>query len=147
MSTPEQSERRATFCKAERLCSKKRIDALFESGSRSLSAYPVRAVYREQERDGLPVEVLISVSKRHFKHAVDRNRVKRLLRETYRRHKYIVWDALAGRRLSVAFLWQSGEILPYDAVEQKMVSLLNRLAEKMTNSTSDDDVPASTAQP
>lgn len=128
---PETGTSRATFRKEERLCSKKRIERLFGSGSRSLSAYPLRAVYQLEEREGMPVEVLISVSKRHFKHAVDRNRIKRLIREAYRTQKHPLWQALGDRRMALAFLWSSNEQLPYAEVERKVKNLIQRIAEEL----------------
>lgn len=125
---------RFTFRKAERLCSKKRIEGLFASG-RSLSAFPVRVVYQplapEAETDGFvpDVQVLVSVSKRHFKHAVDRNRLKRLIREAYRLNKHLLLTPLQGRRLSVAFIWMSGEKADFHTVEARMKNLLQRIVE------------------
>ena len=86
-----------TFHKAERLCSKRVIENLFNGGNKSMSAFPIRAVYMPAKTGDLsaPVTVLISVSKRRFKHAVQRNRVKRQLREAYRKHKHILYDTLA----------------------------------------------------
>jgi len=123
-----------TLCKAERLCSLKRIEALFAGGNKSLSAFPLRVVYMPVERGAgeMPVQMLVSVSKRRFKHAVDRNRGKRLVREAYRRHKQILWDALGeDRALAIAFLWLSDEMAPYQVVEEKVVSLLTRIAESL----------------
>lgn len=128
---PNAGTPRATFCKEERLCSKKRIEQLFGSGSRSLSAYPLRAVYQLEEREGMPAQVLISVSKRHFKHAVDRNRIKRLIREAYRTQKHPLWQALGERRMALAFLWTGKESLPYTTVERKVKNLLQRIAEEL----------------
>ena len=125
---------RHTFRKAERLCSKKRIEGLFASG-RSLSAFPVRVVYQslapEAEADVsvADVQVLVSVSKRHFKHAVDRNRLKRLIREAYRLNKHLLLDSLQGRRLSVAFIWMSDEKADFRTVEARMKNLLQRIVE------------------
>ena len=134
-------ERRNTFNKSERLCSKILIDKLFKGGSKSFSAYPIRAVFQVMERENqTPVSILISVPKRHFKHAVDRNRVKRQLREAYRTHKYIVWDALNcdinaklhPQHLAIAFLWLSNEQIDSAKVEHKMTTLLHRIAESLT---------------
>ena len=121
-----------SFSKAERLCSKKRIEALFAGGSRSLSAYPLRAVFIEVEDDSpTPVRVLVSVSKRHFKHAVDRNRVKRLIRESYRLNKQLLTDRLQGRKLDVAFVWMSDETSDFRTIETRMKNLLQRIVENM----------------
>ena len=66
-----------TFRKSERLNSRKLIENLFSGGSKSFSAFPLRIVYTVSDKDNLPdVSVLISVSKKRFKRAVKRNRVK-----------------------------------------------------------------------
>ena len=80
-------------------------------------------------RGGL--QILISVPKRHFKHAVDRNRVKRQVREAFRLHKQLLAGILApGRQLAIAFIWQSGQHLPTAEVEKRIVSLMQRIALK-----------------
>ena len=132
---------RHTFRKAERLCSKKHIEALFAGDNRSLTAYPLRAVYTETKvekivNSNLPncklVSLLISVSKRHFKHAVDRNRAKRLIREAYRLNKGLLLDHLPeDTQLDLAFIWMSDELCDYAIVETKMKTLLQRIAEKI----------------
>lgn len=125
-------QHRHTFGKAERLCSKKRIEALFAGGGRSLSAYPLRAVFMELEKEAelpAPVQVLISVSKRRFKHAVDRNRVKRLIREAYRLNKHLLTEHLQGRQLHVAFIWMSDEMGDFCTIEARMKNLLQRIGE------------------
>ena len=74
----------ATYSKKEKLKSKKLIEALFENGQ-SVSAFPLRLIYLPTTfKDGVMAKTGVSVSKRHFKKAVDRNRVKRLMREAYR---------------------------------------------------------------
>ena len=81
-----------------------------------------------------PVQILISVPKKHFKHAVDRNRVKRQVREAYRLNKAILYDALQPTRtthLSLAFIWLSDQHYPTPVVTQRVVSLLHRIAEKL----------------
>ena len=91
------------------------MDALFQSGnSKSVVAFPLRVVYLYTERaEGEePAQVLVSVSKRHFKHAVDRNRVKRQIREAYRRQKAELATAAAEANLSynIAFIYMSDEL-------------------------------------
>lgn len=124
---------RATFTKQERLVSRKRIDMLF-SGSRSVAAYPLRAVYIyiNKVRAGEDaVQLLISVPKKRFHHAVDRNRVKRQIREAYRKNKWLIYDALpADKQLLLAFVWLSDRHLPSAEVEHRVVSLLQRVAEE-----------------
>ena len=71
------------FPKAEHLCLKRDIERLFSAGTKSLSAYPLRVVVGAAETGSVPVKVLMSVSKRRLHHAVDRNRAKRKLRESF----------------------------------------------------------------
>ena len=126
-----------TFSKKERVASRKLMDTLFRPGnSKSMVAYPLRVVYRCQGRaeGDPPVQVLLSVSKRHFKRAVDRNRVKRQLREAYRHSKHLVWEPLAGREgeaLVLAFIWLSDELKPSATVADSMARLLTRVAERV----------------
>ena len=72
-----------------------------------------------------PVSVLISVSKRHFKHAVARNRVKRQIREAYRKNKHILNDVLESSdiRVNVAFLWLADRIYSSEDVESSLKRL------------------------
>lgn len=108
-----------TFPKSERLNSKKVIDRLFAGGNGSMACYPLRAVWMivpcsddaesstSQSATAIPpVRLLISVPKRRFHHAVDRNRMKRQVREAYRLQKHILWDALqgTGQRIELAFI-------------------------------------------
>ena len=128
------TQSRHTFKKAERLCSKKHIETLFAGDNRSLTAYPLRAVYTETGEEKIvnsDVHLLISISKRHFKHAVDRNRVKRLIREAYRLNKGLLLDYLPeDRHLDLAFIWMSDELSDFPTVESKVKSLLQRIVEQ-----------------
>ena len=122
---------RHTFRKAERLCSKKHIETLFAGGSRTISAYPLRVVFMPVEEAKEPVQVLISVSKRHFKHAVDRNRIKRLIREAYRLNKQLLIEALGAQKLKLAFVWMSDDLADYTTIASKMKTLLERIGENL----------------
>lgn len=121
------------FPKAERLCSRKEVAALFSAGSHAAVAFPLRAVYRRVPRAaGPPAKVLMSVSKRKHKLAVDRNRAKRQLREAYRRHKAILAGSMPpGEAVHLAFLWLSAVPAPSAVVESRVVNLLHRVAEKL----------------
>ena len=79
----------------------------------------------------METQILISVPKKRLKHAVDRNRVKRQLREAYRRNKQLLHDGLPqDYRLLVAFIWLSNELSPTSEVEERMVRLLKKIAAK-----------------
>lgn len=128
-------ERRYTFGKAERLCSKKLIERLFSGGNRSFPAFPLRVVYMplsadESEAD---VTILISVPKKRFKHAVDRNHVKRQIREAYRLNKHILVDALhvqeMPKKMALAFIWLDNKLHASDEVEHKVKKLLHHIVE------------------
>lgn len=123
-----------TFRKRERMVSNLLIEALFDSGrSRSVSAFPLRAVFRTTERreGSAPVQVLISVPKKRFRHAVDRNRVKRQIREAYRHHKELLWQQIPDDKMMlVGFVWLSDRHSPTAEVEKRIVSILQRIAVK-----------------
>ena len=126
----------ATFRKPERMVSQKMIDELFGGGhSHSLAAFPLRMVYmvRERQQGAEPVQLLVSVPKKHLHHAVDRNRTKRQLREAYRLNKHLVLDALpADKQLAVALVWLSDRLQPTDrVVRPRVVNLLRRMTEKL----------------
>jgi len=124
-----------TFKKEERLCNKRLIDELFHSGS-SFLCYPFKAswLYHTQPQQ-YPVQVLFSVPKRRYKRAVDRNLIKRCMRESYRLHKQqnlynLLQSADKTIVLSVGYIGK--EIAPYSVIEKKMQKLLTQLAEQLT---------------
>ena len=128
---------RSTFRKRERIASLKLIETLFGGGcSQSVAAFPLRAVYMLSERqsDEAPVQLLISVPKKRFKHAVDRNRVKRQVREAFRQHKDLLYPVVPEtQRLLLAFIWLSDEHRPSKEVEGRIVTLMRRISEKLNS--------------
>ena len=127
--------------KRERICGRTLLEKLFTGGkSKSFSVFPLRVVYLLTDQpDGdlqheAPVKMMVSVSKRHFKRAVKRNRVKRQVREAYRLNKEIVVSSMAdspNRQLLLGFIWMSDELHDTDAVERSMQVLLKRVADKL----------------
>lgn len=128
----ELTKRYFTLPKEERLCSRKALEELFGGSNKSILAYPVRAVFQKTEETG--IRIMVSVSKRFFKRAVKRNRIKRQLREAYRLNKHILQPAEGG--LHVAFLWNSNELLPSAKVMEKMQTLLSKINESLTDNPS-----------
>lgn len=138
-----------SFHKSERLCSKRIIDALFAGGSKSMSAFPLRVVFMPVpvEAPAPFVSILVSVSKRRFKRAVKRNRVKRQIREAYRKQKHILTSVLptsSGQGLVVAFLWLSDRLYASAEVDDCVRRLLVRISEQLPASPDEhtDDASA-----
>ena len=124
---------RFTLSKEERICSKKLINELFTGNGRSMTAFPLRVVFMKCTivDDQPRAAMLVSVPKRYFKHAVDRNRVKRQVREAFRRNKSIITQNLTDdhEAVAMAFVWLTDEKFPSSEVENRMVRLLTRISE------------------
>lgn len=124
---------RFTLSKEERICSKKLINELFTGNGRSMTAFPLRVVFMKRTivDDQPRAAMLMSVPKRYFKHAVDRNRVKRQVREAFRRNKSIITQNLTDdhEAVAMAFVWLTNEKYPSSEVENRMVRLLTRISE------------------
>lgn len=124
---------RFTLSKEERICSKKLINELFTGNGRSMTAFPLRVVFMKRTivDDHPRAAMLVSVPKRYFKHAVDRNRVKRQVREAFRRNKSIITQNLTDdhEAVAMAFVWLTDEKFPSSEVENRMVRLLTRISE------------------
>lgn len=120
--------------KPERLNKKKIIEKMFAGGSRSFSIFPLRVVWLPVEELDMQASILISVSKRRFKRAVKRNRIKRQIRETYRLNKQILLAPLTekNRRLAIAFIYLADELMNSALVEEKIKAALTRIVEKIS---------------
>lgn len=120
-----------TYPKSEKLKQKLAIDLLFTAGE-SVSKYPLRLVYvsMANETDG-GIKIGVSVSKKYFKKAVDRNRYKRLLREAYRLNKHLLTDAVPNKYALMLF-YQSSEQLSYEEINEKTVQLFQKFKSKIS---------------
>lgn len=116
-----------TLSKSERLSSQKLIETLFTQG-RSINHHPfvIRFTPLPDGQNDYH-QVLISVSKRNFKRAVDRNKIKRLIREAYRCNKHLI--ASTKNKHAIAYIYTFKEIMPFDQIENKLIQSLLRLKE------------------
>lgn len=138
-----------TLKKAERLDRKKVIGKMFTggAGAHSFTVFPLRVVYLTEPELKSQASVLISVSKRYFKHAVDRNRVKRQIREAYRLNKHSLLEMLAIRneKMAVSFIYLTDELMPTDFIEKRMKMALEKMVEKLTmehpNTVAHEEIP------
>lgn len=122
-----------TFPKSEHLCHRSDIERLFAAQNESAVVYPLRAVWRvvafTPEKDEAKVQVLLSVSKRKLRHAVERNRTKRQLREAYRLRKDIVIESVPeDKKLHLAFMWLSDKTEDSARIHKAMEHLLMKIS-------------------
>jgi ribonuclease P protein component len=123
-----------TYPKSEKLKSKITIDLLFSKGQ-SASKYPLRLVFIESdygiEHDSeQKLKMGVSVSKKYFKKAVDRNYFKRVLRETYRLNKHILIDNL-DKKYACMFFYQTKDRLTYDEINIKTIQLFEKFINQL----------------
>lgn len=128
---------RNTFGKNERLKSQKAIGELFEKG-KHINVYPLKLVWLTQSSDKpnkYPAKVVLSVSKKKFKKAVDRNRIKRLLKETYRTNKKELINTLNIKQLELHFflVYLDNKLPEYQPLEDKIKIALERLIKEINN--------------
>ena len=129
-----------TFNKRERLCSEKLIEELFRSGRRMM-AFPYSVhwiiVPKDSLPEGTPAQVLIATSKKKFRHAVDRNRVKRLTRECYRLHKPMLYAYLNEKQLNLvlAINYIHNESFTFEMLMHKFDKLTASLIDSIDHST------------
>ncbi|MCV2485582.1 ribonuclease P protein component [Flavobacterium sp. SH_e] len=126
-----------TYPKNERLKSKTTIGLLFSEG-KSVSKYPLRLVYRQAEVNSEEqTKIGVSVSKKYFKKAVDRNYFKRVLRETYRLNKHLLLDNL-NQPYSIMLFYQTKDRLSYQEINTKMIQLFEKFSLQI-NKTPDSE--------
>ncbi|WP_296634926.1 ribonuclease P protein component [Polaribacter sp.] len=126
-----------TLGKKERLKSKKLIEKLYKEGT-SVKAFPLRMVFLQTEHTSdYPAQVGVSVAKRNFKKAPDRNRLKRVMRESYRLQKEIVYNNL---ELPYVFMisYLGKEEKNYEEIYTKMNKLLNLFIKDIQNISNEE---------
>ncbi len=132
------TNRRFSLKKAEILRSKKVIEKLFSEGD-WLVKYPLKMVYLKTT---LPpnsrAQAGFSASKKAFKRAVHRNRIKRLLRNAYRLNKYTIYDALENEQLALFVIYIGTELPDYQSVEKAMQKSLKKIAQKLHTTGSEE---------
>ena len=119
-----------TYNNSEKLKSEKAISQLFSEGE-SVSAYPLRLVYLKNET---ALKVGVSVSKRNFKKAVDRIRIKRLMREAYRLNKKQLIDNNI-TNYSFMILYINKEMPDFKLINTKMQALFSKFNDRISKST------------
>jgi len=113
-----------SFGRKEKLKSKKLITQLFEEG-KGISIYPLKLIYLPTDNKDKPLQTGVTVSKRNFKSAVDRNRIKRLLREAYRRNKAQVFNN-TDANFAFLFLYLGKDMPTFEQLDHKMKLILNK---------------------
>ena len=118
------------YPKNEKLKSKITIGLLFTEG-KSVSKYPLRLVYKSGTfSEGEKIKMGVSVSKKNFKRAVDRNYFKRILRETYRLNKHLLIDNL-DQPYSFMFFYQTKDRLTYEEINTKTIQLFEKFIQQI----------------
>ena len=124
---------RQTFRKEERLKSSKMIKMLFSHGN-SFLVHPYKVNWLPADKQGkAPAKILIGASQKNFRKAVERNHIKRLSREAYRKNKHLLYEYLEDRDiscyLSMIYIGKSQE--EYSVIEKKIIVLLKRLISEL----------------
>ncbi len=124
-----------TFPKEERLNSKKLIQELFEEGS-SFYLYPFKLItLPNPDKDSKKHQILISVSKKKFSRAVDRNLIKRRIRESYRLNKHFLYsEERAIKPLLIAYIYIGKEIHDFRLIQSKLIKSIHRLMDEASKS-------------
>ena len=121
------------FSKTERLCSEKLIARLYQSGD-FISKYPLRINLVLCELPAaVPCQVVFTVGKKRFPSAVDRNRVKRLMRELYRKSKMPLYQLLEGngKQLAMSMIYTGKELPDFQLLEKQWDTMQKRMKKKL----------------
>jgi ribonuclease P protein component len=122
-----------SFNKAERLCSKKIMDKLFTEG-KTIFVFPVKIVYLETSLlSNFPVQAAFTVGKRNFKRAVQRNLIKRRMREVYRLNKHKFYVEIGEKQVAVFFIYTGKTISEYKQIESSVKKGLKKLLSELAS--------------
>lgn len=117
------------YPKSEKLKSQNTINVLFSEG-KSVSKYPLRLVYTENLNAEEKLQIGVSVSKKYFKKAVDRNYFKRVLRECYRLNKHQLMENIE-KPYTMMFFYQTKERLSYQEIHEKTIALFEKFIKEI----------------
>ncbi|MBR9999114.1 MAG: ribonuclease P protein component [Cyclobacteriaceae bacterium] len=124
------------FFQGERLKKKKKIDRLFREGDRKMF-FPVLMYHLVYPPEEIPYhQILISVPKKHFKSSVVRNKIRRRIREAYRKHKALLYNNYDGFPFLLGYLYISKTVSTYSGIEKSVVSSIRYLI-KQNNLTNE----------
>ncbi len=130
--------KRFTLSKLERLTSRKEIEFLFAEGH-SLTKYPVRLIWRETPHSispEIPVQAMFSVSKKKFPRAVDRNRAKRLMRESYRLLKPELFKSIETKKsYQLGWIYTGNELADFVTIQKSIAAALDRWIKQLPKET------------
>ena len=118
-----------TFPKSQRLCSRDDFQRLL-SQKQSFYLYPFVCYYgMVEQKNEFEAKIAVSVSKKRIKRAVHRNRIKRLIKESYRQNKQLIYDVMQPQQaeLHLFLVYVESKILPYSFINSKMILLINKL--------------------
>lgn len=131
------SSTRYTFKKNERLTHKPTIDKLFQAKGSRIVAKPLSLIFAEIELPSKSAcQLLISVPKKKFRRAVHRNRIKRLIRESYRLQKHILHEALGdSKQMALGIVYISTDIPNFNAVNNAVKKLIDDLSKRVSKNS------------
>ncbi len=119
-----------TFKREEKLKKSKLITQLFAEGN-SITEFPIKLIYLQVDHNSpYKIQAGVSAAKRKFNKAVDRNRIKRLLREVYRKNKYLIYQSEHTKKHIFMFIYQGKKEIDYKVLEEKMIIVLQKFLQK-----------------